>query len=139
MASKPLTNLSSTELFELAKAKEEEELLQERERSKEILRGLRKERRMLIAEQRRALAIIDAKIAAHSGVKNTSGEGNRRSGSSKQVLAVLVSAGGPLSTAAIREGLRTRGVSVGNLGQTLAYLKRRGRVTSPGGALYQAD
>ena len=133
-----LTNLSSRELFELAKAKKEEELLQQRERSKEILQKLRKERRKLITEQRRALAAVDAKITAHTGVKKAGGEGNRRSGSSQQVLEVLVSADGPLSTIAIREELEKRGASIGSLGQTLAYLKRQGRVTSPGRALYQA-
>lgn len=136
---KSLSKLSSRELFELAKAKEEQELLEERQRSKEILQGLRTERRKLIAAQRKALAKMDAQIAELTGAKGGGRQGNRRSGLSQQVLDILASADGPLSTVAIREELEKRGISVGNLGQTLAYLKRQGRIASPSRALYQAS
>ena len=126
---KSLSKLSSRELFELAKAKEEQELLEERQRSKEILQGLRTERRKLIAAQRKALAKMDAQIAELTGAK----------GGGRQGLDILASADGPLSTVAIREELEKRSISVGNLGQTLAYLKRQGRIASPSRALYQAS
>lgn len=133
-----LTKLSSRELFELAKAKEEEESLQERERSREVLRKLRRDRRRLITEQRKALVQMDAQIAELTGAKSSVRQADRRTGSSQQVLEILTSASGPLSTAAIRGELEQRHISIGSLAQTLAYLKRQGRVTSPARALYEA-
>ena len=52
-----------------------------------------------------------------------------------QVLEI-VSGAKKISTKDIKEQLEARGVVANNLAQTLAYLKRQGKVTSPARSIY---
>ena len=133
---KSLENLSSEELYQIARQREEEERVHEEESRREQLQALREERRALVARQRSELAALDRQIRALGG---RAGRGRSRGGSSlSQVVLDAVTAAGKISTAELREQLEGRGVNVRNLGQTLAYLKRTGRLKSRGRGVYAA-
>jgi hypothetical protein len=53
------------------------------------------------------------------------------------VLAIIQAAG-EISTPDIKAELERQGVVASNLSQTLAYLKRQGRVSSPSRSMYSA-
>lgn len=130
---KALEELSSDELYELAARRQQEEEDLKREALKEELEALRNERRELVAAQKKALAAIDAKI------RKLGGKSRSRARSSVNVTdAVLgiVQAAGEISTRDIKAQLDDQGIVASNLSQTLAYLKRQGRVVSPSRSLY---
>jgi len=129
---KSIDELTAEELYELAKAREAEE----REREKEKLRAqvdeLRAERKATVARHRKELADIDARIRKLGGRTGTrSGGGNV----SASVLDIL-SDKKKHSTKEIQAELQNRGVTANNLAQTLAYLKRQGKVQSPERSIY---
>ena len=128
--------LSSAELFELARRREEEERREQEEARKEKIKELRAEKRKMLARHRRELAALENEIAKLQG-KAPARAGGRRSGAAEAVLEIIRNSG-PITTTDIRQALNKKGVVVGNLPQTLAYLKRQGRVTSPARATYEA-
>ncbi len=136
MAKKSLSSLSADELYELARERE----LQEEEEAKEAMRAqldeLRAKRRETIARHRNELAAIDAEIRGLGG--RTSGRKRRRSagGSITDHVLEIVSGAKKISTKEIKAELDNRGVIANNLAQTLAYLKRQGKVTSPARSIY---
>lgn len=136
MAKKSLSELSSDELYELARARE----MQEAEEAKEAVRAqldeLRAKRREAAARHRKELAAIDAEIRNLGG--RTTGRTRRRSegGSITEQVLDIVSASKKISTKEIKTELENRGVVANNLAQTLAYLKRQGKVTSPARSVY---
>jgi len=132
---KKLAALSSKELYDLANEKAEEERAAERTLMRERVRALRVERRELVAAHKKALADVDGRIRVLAGGGRPRA-GGRSGGDAARVLEILQDAGAPLTTKAIRSELSKRGAAVANLNQTLAYLKRRGRVTAPSRAVY---
>ena len=135
MAKKNVTNLSSEELYALAKEREEQEEAEAREAVKEHIDGLRQQRREMVARHRKELAAVDAEIRSLGGRAPRS---RRRAGGpsvTDQVLEIVTSAK-KISTKEIKAELDNRGVVANNLAQTLAYLKRQGKVKSPARSIY---
>ncbi len=131
-----LEELSAAELYELARQREEEERRREEEAKKEKIKELRARRRALIAQHKRELAALDNEIARLTGRKPASGRRGGRSGVTEAVLEIIASAG-RITTTELKQALAEKGVTVSNLPQTLAYLKRQGRITSPARATYE--
>jgi hypothetical protein len=136
MAKKGLSELSAEELYELAREREQQEAEQEREAARAHLEELRIARREMVARHRKELAAIDAEIRSLGG---RAPRGKRRGGAggsvTEQVLEI-VSASKKISTKEIKAELENRGVVAKNLAQTLAYLKRQGKVASPSRSIY---
>ncbi|MEW7978737.1 MAG: hypothetical protein AB2813_02770 [Candidatus Sedimenticola endophacoides] len=131
---KSVDNMSADELFALASKRREQE--QEQEQAREAVRAeieaLRAQRKALVAEQRKALAAIDAKIRKLGGATRTRAA---RGGIGDKVLAVIKAAG-RITTKELRAELESQGVTTSNLSQTLAYLKRQDLVKSPARSVY---
>ena len=130
--SKNVEELSSEELFALAKQKEAEE----RERQKEALRAeldkLRAEKKEMLARHRKEVAAIDARIRKLGGrTGGRTGGGNVSAG----ILDIL-SDKKQHSTKDIQAQLQKRGIVANSLAQTLAYLKRQKKVKSPKRSIY---
>jgi len=132
---KTLDQMSSNELFELAQARQEQEEEKEREAVREQLTTLREERRVLVAAHRKELAAIDRKIQKLSGKPASGGRGRSSVNVSQAVLDILA-AHKKLSTKEINAKLASDGIVANNLSQTLAYLKRQGKITSPQRSVY---
>ena len=132
---KKLAGLSSRELYDLANEKAEEERADKRTLMRERVRALKVERRELVVAHKKALADVDKRILEFAGGGHPRAGGRSR-GDAARVLEILQDAGAPLGTKAIRSELTKSGAEVANLNQTLAYLKRRGRVTAPSRAVY---
>lgn len=132
---KSIDELSAAELFELAQRRQQEEKDKQREALKEQVEGLRAKRRDAVARHRKELAAIDAEIRALSG----GGRAPRARGkvNVSQKVIDIIAAKGTASTTDIKKALDDEGIAVGNLSQTLAYLKRMGRVVSAGRANYK--
>jgi hypothetical protein len=138
MARKDINRLSSEELFELAKQRENEEMEQQKEALREQIAELRAERKQTVARHKRELAAIDSKIRALGGRTRSGGGGKGgQMGISGAVLELLAGVR-KMDTKQLREQLEAQGVNTANLGQTLAYLKRTGRVKSQGRGVYAA-
>jgi hypothetical protein len=130
---KPLEDLSAEELYALAEQRQQEEEEQQRAAMKEQLEALRAERRELVAAHKKAVAALDAKIRKLGG--KTRGRSRSSVNVTDAVLAIVQSAG-EISTRDIKAQLDEQGIVASNLSQTLAYLKRQGRVVSPSRSIY---
>ena len=136
MAKKNLSDLSSDELYRLAQEREQQEAEAAKEAARAKIEELRNARRDMLARHRKELAGIDAEIRALGG---RSSRGKRRASAAGnvtgQVLDIVTKAK-KISTKQIKAELENRGVIANNLPQTLAYLKRQGKVTSPARSIY---
>jgi hypothetical protein len=97
---------------------------------------LRAKRRAAVARHRKELAAIDAEIRSLGG---RTPRGRRRSGAGGTItdhVLDIVSGSKKISTKEIKAELDNRGVVANNLAQTLAYLKRQGKVSSPARSIY---
>lgn len=133
---KPLTELSAAELYKLAQKREQEELQKTIEANKEKLAALRSKRRELVAKQKKELRRLDAEIARLSG-KSPRKKSRKSSGNVTEKVISIITQAGKISTSDLKAELKKKGVSASNLPQTLAYLKRQGRVISPARTIYQ--
>jgi hypothetical protein len=136
MAKKNISELSSDELYRLAQKREEQEAAEAKEAARAQIEELRSARREMMARHRKELAAIDAEIRALGG---RSGRGKRRASSPGNVTGQvldIVSKAKKISTKEIKAELESRGITANNLPQTLAYLKRQGKVTSPARSIY---
>lgn len=131
---KTIEQMSSDELYELAKARLVEEQEAQKEQAREQIEALREERRELVAQQRKELAIIDRKIAKLRGTGKAA-RGRAGINVSTAVMDVLAT-GKKFSTKEIQAALSANGIVANNLSQTLAYLKRQGKVKSPARSVY---
>ncbi len=136
MAKKGLSDLSSDELYELARQREQQEAEQAREAVRAQLDELRNARREMIARHRKELAAIDAEIRALGGRAPRGKRRGSAGGSVTEHVLEIVSGAKKISTKEIKAELESRGVVAKNLAQTLAYLKRQGKVSSPGRSIY---
>lgn len=136
MAKKNLANLSADELYELARQREQQEENEAKEAVKAQLDELRAMRRDTVARHRRELAAIDAEIRSLGGRTARSRRRQSGGGSVTEHVLEIVSGSKKISTKEIKAELDKRGVVANNLAQTLAYLKRQGRVTSPARSVY---
>ena len=131
---KSLEELSADELYALAQEREQQEAEAQREAVKQQIDDLKAQRKTLIAEHKKELAALDKEIRKLGGRTRS-----RRAGAGENVTDVvygIVQAAGEISTKDIRAQLEAQGVEAANLAQTLAYLKRQGRVTSPSRSVY---
>jgi hypothetical protein len=136
MAKKTLSDMSSDELYELARKRQEQETAAEKEAARAKLEELREKRRALLAKHKKELAAVEAEIRSYGG--RTTGPRRRSSGGvsvTDQVLEIVTKSK-KISTKEIKAKLEERGIVANNLAQTLAYLKRQGRVTSPERSVY---
>ncbi|OOY69467.1 hypothetical protein [Solemya velum gill symbiont] len=134
MAKKNINNLTADELYELAEARKKEEMQKEKEELKSQVADLRAKKKDLEREHKKTMAAIDAEISQLTGRKSWSG--GRAGGTSASILDFLAS--GESDTGSIRAHLEAQGFPVANLPQTMAYLKRTGRVVSTGRGRYKA-
>ncbi|WP_456407099.1 hypothetical protein [Thiolapillus sp.] len=133
---KQVTELSAAELYKLAKKRELEELQKTMEANKEKLAALRIKRRELVAKQKKELRKLDAEIKRLSG-KSSTRKGRKSGGSVTEKVVAIIAKAGKISTSDLKTELKKKGVSTGNLPQTLSYLKRQGRIVSPARTIYQ--
>ena len=134
---KSLNELSSAELYEMARRREKEERQRLMEANKEKLKELRAQRRKLISEHKKALAKLDAEIARLSGRAPAARNRSNATTGISEIVIEIIGSQGKASTGDIRAALAERGVSASNLPQTLSYLKRKGRIVSPERTIYQ--
>ncbi len=149
MSKTDYNKMTAEELYNLAKQREIEEQTKVMQENQQKIAELREERRQLqlkhnkeIREEIRQLKNkhknelkdVNARIKAFGGrVSGALAKG--RTGASAAIVEILDA--GEMDTKAIREKLEAIGISVGNLGQTLAYLKRNGRVASVARGTYK--
>ncbi|MCG6965637.1 MAG: hypothetical protein LJE59_03940 [Chromatiaceae bacterium] len=136
MAKKNLSELSSDELYQLAQEREQQEAEEAKEAIRAHLDELRSARREMLARHRKEIAAVDAEIRKLGG---RGGRGKRRGsadGSVTEHVMEIVSKAKKISTKEIKAELDSRGIVANNLAQTLAYLKRQGKVSSPARSIY---
>lgn len=134
---KNIEELSAKELYKLAEKREKEEQERKLAESKAEIEDLKNQRKDLIAQHRKELAAIDRKLKKLTGKSPARRGGGRKSdqGTTDSILALLAS-NKTMTTGQIRDELEKSGQSVANLSQTLSYLKRTERVTSPARSTY---
>jgi chromosome segregation ATPase len=132
---KPLDNLSAQELYELAQQREQEEMEEARESLKGEMEQLRARRKDLMAQQKKELAALDKEINALKRQLRP-GRQARNGGNVSQAVIDVIGQAGRINTKDLKSALDGQGVETSNLGQTLAYLKRKGRIVSPARAVY---
>lgn len=132
---KAIDAMSADELYALAQEREYQEQEAQQAERREKVEALRAERRELIASHKKALASLDSKIRKMGG-RAGRGTGRRSNGGNITAKVLEILANGKASTKDIKATLDSQGVTANNLSQTLAYLKRTGRVTSPSRAVY---
>ena len=139
---KKIQDLSAEELYALAREREkEEEELQEKELN-EKRAELKATRKELVTRQRKELAALEREIQKLGGATGRQASVKRRRGNGTGTisgqLCEIVATQPEMTIAEIREKAESAGVDTGNLSQTLAYLKRQGRVASPRRGVYAA-
>lgn len=134
---KKIEKMSAEELFALAAQRAEEEAQAAREEVKEQITELRNKKKELQKQFKKELAAVDAEIRKLSGRGGKGGGRSGRAGAVTDVIVQLIGDAGQISTKDIKAALEAQGVVAGNLNQTLAYLKRQGRISSPSRSIYQ--
>lgn len=138
MSKKDINSLTSDQLFELAKQRELEEQEQMKEAARAQIAALRDERKKMLARHKKELAALEAQLQELSGRRRRgAGKKGAQTGISDAVLQLLTK-GKKTTTKDLREQLEAQGLSTANLAQTLAYLKRTGRVKSAARGTYSA-
>lgn len=136
---KTFDQMSSEELFALAQSRKMEEEKTVREKLKSELDVLRKKRRDMAAEYKKELARLDNKIEKLRTEISSSNASSPNKTSSTNVSASVLSIlqiHKEMSTKDLQAELSKHGVTAANLSQTLGYLKRQGKITSPERAVY---
>ncbi len=136
MAKKQLSNLSSDELYRLAQERELQEEEEAKEETRAQLEDLRQTRRDIVARHRKELSAVDAEIRALGGRTRRAKRRGSGDGSVTEHVLEIVHKSKKVSTKEIKSALEKRGVVANNLAQTLAYLKRQGKVKSPARSIY---
>jgi hypothetical protein len=129
-------NMTADELYALAKQKEADEKKWIAEENKQKISDLREERKQLLLRHKKEVNEVNARIKALGGRVPVSSAASKGGAGATAAIVELLEAG-ELDKKAIREKLDAIGVSVGNLGQTLAYLKKNGKVASVARGVYK--
>lgn len=133
--------MSSEELFELAKSRQMEEEKSIREELKKELDDLRKKRREIAAQYKKELTQVDDDIERiRERMSPNSAAASRSKSSSTNISAAVLNTlqtHKRMSTKTLQTELESNGIVAANLSQTLAYLKRQGKVISPERAVYE--
>lgn len=133
--------MSSEELFALARQREEQEAAEKEEARRQEREALREKRRELVKQHRKELAALDREIRKLGGRVSGRGNGAGRTASEagpSQVLCQIVSNQGEMTIGEIRAQAEQAGLNVKNISQTLGYLKRQGKLDSPRRGVYRA-
>jgi len=135
--SKSIEELSAKELYKLAEKREKQEQEKKLAENKAKIEELKLKRKTLFATHRKELAAIDRQLKKLTGkaVVGKSKKDKKNAGTTDSILTLLES-NKTMTTAQIRTELEKNGQTVSNLSQTLAYLKRTQRVTSPARSTY---
>lgn len=134
---KPVEKMSARELFALAERRKKEEADLAQAAAAEKIEALRQQKREVTTEYHRAIAALDREIrrlGGRGGRKKATVRGVR--GGTSSAILKIISDKGKATTADIKSALGKRGIDATNLAQTLAYLKRSGKITSPARATY---
>mgnify|MGYP003702663419 FL=1 len=126
--SESIDALSAAELFELAKEREQEELVAQREVAAQRLGELKARRRALTAAYRKDLRDIDARLTSLGAAsKQKATRSRRKKGNATELILQFLAAQGQASTSQIRDHLRSNGLEPANFSQVLRNPKNRGR------------
>jgi hypothetical protein len=137
---KEIEEMSSAELYELAKLREDEEKERQKEMYQQKIEVLKLRKREITAEYKRGIKEIESEMQTLLGNKQRRKKpapaGTGKMQATQQVVEYLGGVG-EANTQQIRTYLEGIGIDVANLSQLLAYLKRMGRITSPKRAVYK--
>jgi predicted DCC family thiol-disulfide oxidoreductase YuxK len=134
MADNALETMTADELYALAQQREQEEQEQQKAENRRKIDELRARKKELSSQYKKDLAAIETEIEALSGRSRA----RSRSGVNlTDRVYKIVADNKEIATRDIKAELERQGVQATNLSQTLAYLKRQGRVISPSRSIYQ--
>ena len=126
-------SMDASTLFRMAKQQEANEARRKDEQRKEDIRRLREERKRILKRQQSECAALDREITKLERQRNRllyparTVRHHRIRGMSRKVVDLLQEQG-QLSTDELRSQLQALDLNTKNLGQTLNYLKRTGRI-----------
>ena len=134
---KSIDELSARELYKLAEKREKQEQQRLAEENKAKIEALKNKRKALIASHRKEITAIDRQLKKLTGSTATKKTKNNKSttGTTEKIINLLAT-NKTMTTVQIRAALQENGLTVNNLSQTLAYLKRTKRITSPARSTY---
>jgi hypothetical protein len=136
MGKNNLKNMSSEELFALANEKQADERQKIEEENKGKISELREERKQMLLRHKQEVNEINKRIKELGGrVPVSSAVASGATGATAAIVELLEA--GEMDTKTLREKLDEMGVSVKNIGQTLAYLKKNGKVASVARGIYK--
>ncbi len=143
MDNKKASDLSAEELYALARQREKEEAEGKEAERREKREKLMEKRKEMVARHRKELGELERQIRELGGrVGRTAGGGRRgrRAGgeSISQKLCDIVATQSEMGIKEIKAQAEKAGLDTKNISQTLAYLKRQGRLTSPRRGIYKA-
>ncbi|ADC70840.1 hypothetical protein TK90_0325 [Thioalkalivibrio sp. K90mix] len=139
--SKKASELSAEELYALARQREKEEAERQEAERRKKREKLMEKRKEMIARHRKELNELERQIRELGGRVGRAGGGRRsgRGGSSvSQQLVEIVAEKSEMATKEIKERAEKAGLDTKNISQTLAYLKRQGRLKSPRRGVYKS-
>ena len=136
MSDKEFNDMTSEELFTLAKQKQADERKWIEEENKGKIAELREERKQILLRHKKEVTEINKRIKELGGsVPFSSAVAKGGTGATAAIVEILEA--GELDTKTLRQKLDEMGVSVKNIGQTLAYLKKNGKVASVARGIYK--
>ena len=133
-----IEELSSEELYALAREREQAEAKAQAAQLAEQRAELRAQRKEMLARQRKELAEIEREIEKLGGAVRRSRPTRKSSDGPTIVdqLCDIVATQPTMTVQEVREKAEAVGVGTQNLSQTLAYLKQKGRLVSPQRGVY---
>lgn len=137
-----IADMSVEELYALARAREQQEAARREEDAKGKRNELKARRKEMEARHRKELAELDREIQGLTGTApKQRAIGKKRRGASggssiSQRLCDIVATQPEMTVTEIREQAEATGINTKNISQTLAYLKRQGRLESPRRGVY---
>lgn len=139
MDQKKAAELSAEELYALARQREKEEAERQKEERRKKREQLMEERKKMLARHRKELAELERQIRELGGRVGRAGGARRAGGGSvSQQLVEIIGSKPEMDTKEIKERAEQAGLDTRNISQTLAYLKRQGRLTSPRRGVYKS-
>ena len=139
---KDVQEMSAEELYALARKREKEEAEREEKEFAKKREELKAKRKELVAQHRKELAALDREILKLGGtVRRREPARARRASGGPTItdqLCAIVATLPEMAIREIREKAESAGIDTRNLSQTLAYLKRQGRLESPRRGVYTA-
>ena len=137
MDQKKAAELSAEELYALARQREKEEAERQKEERRKKREQLMEERKKMLARHRKEQADLERQIRELGGRVGRAGAPRRAGGGSvSQQLVEIIASKPEMDTKEIKERAEQAGLDTKNISQTLAYLKRQGRLTSPRRGVY---